>query len=95
MNARLPRPLHPAMQRGQLAYTQDGAKAQTKLLITARPGHCCFKVSTSFPCCGVNSARILLNSAVATWGEICLDAGAGVSSSSVASGNPAIAFTDD
>ena len=30
MNARLPRPLHPAMQRGQLAYTQDGAKAQNQ-----------------------------------------------------------------
>jgi hypothetical protein len=30
MNARLLRPLHPAMQRGQLPYPQDRAKAQNQ-----------------------------------------------------------------
>jgi hypothetical protein len=84
------------MQRGQFPYTQDRAKTQNQTAHYREAGHCCFKVLTSAPCCEVNSARILLNSAVATCGEICLDADSGISSSSVASGTPGpVIYTQD
>jgi hypothetical protein len=41
--------------------------------MTAKPGHCRFRVSTICACWLVNSARTLLNSATATCGDSCLD----------------------
>src|SRR6202020_195556 len=62
-------------------------KLKTSLRMTAKPGHCRFSVSTICACWLVNSARTLLNSAVATCGDSCLDPVEIVGSSCDASGN--------
>ena len=48
-------------------------KLKTSLRMTAKPGHCRFRVSTICACLLVNSVRTLLNSAAATCGDSCLD----------------------
>ena len=65
-------------------------KPRTSLRITAKPGHCRFKVSTICACRLVNSVRTLLNSAAATCGESCLDPVKVVASSCGALGNAEI-----
>jgi hypothetical protein len=62
-------------------------KLRTSLRMTAKPGHCRFRVSTICTCWLVNSARTLLNSAAATCGDSCLDPVEVVASSCDASGN--------
>ena len=67
-------------------------KLRTSLRMTAKRGHCRFRVSTICACWLVNSARTLLNSATATCGDSCLDPVEAAGSSCITSGNAEIAL---
>ena len=83
----LARLFHPASGVSLCPPRRIARKLKTSLRMTAKPGHCRFRVSTISACWLVNSARTLLNSAVATCGDSCLDPVEIVGSSCDASGN--------
>jgi hypothetical protein len=69
MDACLARLFHPAMEGGHLAPAQDGAKTKNQLAHDSEARTLPLSVSTICACWLVNSARTLLNSAVATCGR--------------------------